>query len=171
MSEIITVTTSLDAIRQAITDARAILSRLPEEHAGVVERALTYADIAADGAEHLHNQLGEARTETERLRAVAQDWNSLYSPSDDPEDRWDRGYACAMRDAARVILGEQDGVPTAEEVGQEDAPVYPAHGAEIPGQPGYVVGKCGHRVAKTEWRAGYRVCERCPWPKSVVAGE
>lgn len=49
--------------------------------------------------------------EIDRLRAVAQNWASLYSPSGDrPEDRWDRGYACAMRDAARAILAsDQDG--------------------------------------------------------------
>lgn len=28
--------------------------------------------------------------------------------------------------------------------------------------PGYVAGRCGHRVAESEWRAGFRVCERCP---------
>ena len=28
-------------------------------------------------------------------------------------------------------------------------------------QPGYVVGHCGHRVAHSEWRAGFRNCERC----------
>jgi hypothetical protein len=44
----------------------------------------------------------------------------------------------------------------------EDRPVYPAPGSEIPDQPGYVVGECGHRVAASEWRAGFRVCERCP---------
>lgn len=27
--------------------------------------------------------------------------------------------------------------------------------------PGYYVGRCGHRVAGSEWRAGFRVCERC----------
>lgn len=27
---------------------------------------------------------------------------------------------------------------------------------------GFVVGHCGHRVAQTEWRAGFRVCEHCP---------
>ncbi len=27
---------------------------------------------------------------------------------------------------------------------------------------GYVAGHCGHRVAESEWRAGYRNCERCP---------
>lgn len=27
--------------------------------------------------------------------------------------------------------------------------------------PGFVAGECGHRVAESEWRAGYRKCERC----------
>jgi len=27
--------------------------------------------------------------------------------------------------------------------------------------PGYVAGHCGHRVALSEWRAGFRDCERC----------
>ena len=46
---------------------------------------------------------------------------------------------------------------------QRDAePVYPAVGSTIPDQPGFVVGTCGHRVARQEWRAGFRRCERCP---------
>jgi hypothetical protein len=48
------------------------------------------------------------------------------------------------------------------EVSDVDEPVYPAPGSTIPGQPGYVVGHCEHRVARSEWRAGFRVCERCP---------
>lgn len=28
--------------------------------------------------------------------------------------------------------------------------------------PGYVAGTCGHRVAESEWRVGFRTCERCP---------
>ena len=43
-------------------------------------------------------------------------------------------------------------------------PSYPEPGSAIPGQPGYVVGECGHRVAGSEWRVGFRVCERCPAP-------
>lgn len=27
--------------------------------------------------------------------------------------------------------------------------------------PGYVAGECGHRVAQSEWKAGFRRCERC----------
>lgn len=41
-------------------------------------------------------------------------------------------------------------------------PVYPAPGSAIPDMLGYVVGQCTHRVAASEWRAGFRVCERCP---------
>jgi hypothetical protein len=47
----------------------------------------------------------------------------------------------------------------------DPGPVYPQPGAPIPlelngGMAGYVVGKCGHRVAESEWRAGFRNCER-----------
>jgi hypothetical protein len=45
---------------------------------------------------------------------------------------------------------------------KERAPVYPTPGSEIPDQPGYVVAECRHRVAGSEWRAGFRTCERCP---------
>ena len=27
--------------------------------------------------------------------------------------------------------------------------------------PGYVAGTCGHRVAQSEWKAGFKTCERC----------
>lgn len=48
----------------------------------------------------------------------------------------------------------------------EGGPEYPNFGAIIPpeqnfGQKGYVVGTCGHRVAGSEWMAGFRNCERC----------
>jgi hypothetical protein len=29
------------------------------------------------------------------------------------------------------------------------------------GMTGFVVGECGHRVAASEWDAGFRKCERC----------
>jgi hypothetical protein len=52
----------------------------------------------------------------------------------------------------------------AEDTGDE-GPVYPQPGAPIPlelngGMAGFVVGECGHRVAESEWRAGFRNCER-----------
>lgn len=30
---------------------------------------------------------------------------------------------------------------------------------------GFVVGHCGHRVARSEWAAGYRLCEHCAEPR------
>jgi hypothetical protein len=65
--------------------------------------------------------------------------------------------AAAVADATAEDEGEDDDAPERE---QELA--YPAPGAEIPDQPGNVVGTCGHRVAASEWRAGFRTCERCP---------
>lgn len=40
----------------------------------------------------------------------------------------------------------------------------PFHNPALPPEllVGFVVGECGHRVAGSEWRAGYRTCERCP---------
>lgn len=61
-----------------------------------------------------------------------------------------RALAEDMRLAYVRWLAEQEGVP------------YPVPGSEIPDQPAYVVGNCGHRVARSEWRAGWRTCERCP---------
>jgi hypothetical protein len=34
-------------------------------------------------------------------------------------------------------------------------------GSPFPGRPGYVTGLCEHAVAGSEWRSGYRNCERC----------
>ena len=34
-------------------------------------------------------------------------------------------------------------------------------GHPFPGRPGYFTGRCGHAVAGSEWRAGFRNCERC----------
>jgi hypothetical protein len=42
--------------------------------------------------------------------------------------------------------------------------------AEIPGEPGYVVGTCGHRLAAQEWRAGCRTCELCPDEQATEDG-
>jgi len=44
----------------------------------------------------------------------------------------------------------------------DQARPYPKPGSTIPDQPGYVVGVCEHRVARSEWLAGCRTCERCP---------
>lgn len=43
-------------------------------------------------------------------------------------------------------------------------PGEPFHHPDLPAEllEGFVVGECGHRVAGSEWRAGFRTCERCP---------
>lgn len=41
-------------------------------------------------------------------------------------------------------------------------PGDPIPAAWTGGMAGFVVAKCGHRIAGSEWRAGFRVCERCP---------
>lgn len=34
-------------------------------------------------------------------------------------------------------------------------------GEPFPGREGFVTGLCGHAVAGSEWRAGFRTCEHC----------
>lgn len=46
----------------------------------------------------------------------------------------------------------------------EPVPFNPGSGVV----PGYMAGWCGHRVAATEWAAGFRVCERCPDPRATA---
>ncbi|MGI5223587.1 hypothetical protein [Actinoallomurus sp. CA-142502] len=70
----------------------------------------------------------------------------------------------AMTAIRQRLMGQEDDGET-----DSDAMTYPAPGSDIPDQPGYVVGTCGHRVAASEWRAGYRVCERCPHPDTTGA--
>jgi excisionase family DNA binding protein len=72
--------------------------------------------------------------------------------------RWaDTGSLTSVR-----TLGGHRRYRTAEVYALLNGEAYPAPGSDIPGQPGYVVAVCGHRVAGSEWRAGFRACERCP---------
>jgi hypothetical protein len=87
--------------------------------------------------------------------------------TEDPDDARERAEVVAMIEAGRArVLGPRDhvfGWPVMlRPVAEAAAPLYPAPGGEIPGQPGYVVGLCEHRVALSEWRVGFRTCERCP---------
>lgn len=77
-------------------------------------------------------------------------------PSDDVEFVTNRGTRLPLAEVDRVyapltLVRDVNGEP----------PAYPAPGSDIPDQPGYVVGRCGHRLAASEWRAGFRTCERC----------
>lgn len=59
------------------------------------------------------------------------------------------------------------------QINSSDPAITYAHAGDPffhPGLPpemlnGFVVGECGHRVAGSEWRAGFRVCERCQSPE------
>jgi hypothetical protein len=76
----------------------------------------------------------------------------------------------ASPDAAEALAGSiASGTPLLVTDDDEDEPRYPAPGSYIPDQPGYVVGLCEHRVALSEWRAGFRCCERCVSGKSEPA--
>jgi len=55
---------------------------------------------------HARTDVPDLLAEVNRLREQATEWSARYGDAD-PEDRWDRGYACAMRQAARLILSEQ----------------------------------------------------------------
>lgn len=68
-----------------------------------------------------------------------------------------------VHDAAEAVaeaLAESqwlnDGM-TVTVLGAEPLPV----GEPFPGREGFVTGQCGHAVAGSEWRAGFRNCERC----------
>lgn len=75
---------------------------------------------------------------------------------------------------AAALAGEQDAAEAVAEalaesqwlndgmtvtvLGAEPFPV----GEPFPGsEEGYVTGLCAHRVARSEWAAGFRVCEHC----------
>lgn len=89
-------------------------------------------------------------------------------------------YAARLRKCTAVLAAEPDemaGLAAAvskvvaareAEAAAYDAAVYPAPGSPIPDQPGFVVGVCKHRVAASEWRAGFRTCERCPGDAQVT---
>jgi hypothetical protein len=70
----------------------------------------------------------------------------------------DDAPVCTCPDGCTCDDGIHPGANTPEDQG--DDVLQPGHA--IPDQPGYVVGTCGHRVAGSEWSAGYRTCERCP---------
>lgn len=67
------------------------------------------------------------------------------------------GYQAALRDLRQQF--EDGGEGAARSWIENNITLAP--GSVIPDQPGYVVGTCGHRLARSEWRAGFRACERC----------
>lgn len=110
-------------------------------------------NCGVDVREHRSSDLIDGRCDTDATRQSAQ------------RDAWVRDVLAALAAGAGTLRkAEQAVVDAAHEAALTagPAPVYPAPGSQIPGQPGYVVGQCEHRVAMSEWRVGFRVCERCP---------
>lgn len=64
-------------------------------------------------------------------------------------------------EAEKIEQAYADTAPaTPPDTAPAPVPFDPGSGPEL----GYFAGLCGHRVATSEWRAGFRVCERCPAP-------
>ena len=59
-------------------------------------------------------------------------------------------------EAAIVAYEEAQRLADEARIAAADASAVP-----FPGRAGYVTGDCGHAVARSEWRAGLRNCERC----------
>jgi hypothetical protein len=57
-------------------------------------------------------------------------------------------------------MNEQTGQQSAPEAGTL-SPGDPIPPERTGGMTGFVAGNCGHRVAASEWGAGFRNCERC----------
>lgn len=123
--------------------------------------ARAYADLPrpASYGDHAYNYECEVRLSTLAVYA-----------NGDRKNLDDVVYALVLRDRAQELRDRaarplryktRDAEPANAE------PVYPEPGSTIPtyenfGLDGFVVGICGHRVAESEWRAGFRTCERCP---------
>lgn len=75
---------------------------------------------------------------------------SVYDRVTSPEER-------KLREEVEALRRERDALAADLAAGPREL----VPGESIPSMPGYVVGKCGHRVAGSEWRAGFRNCERC----------
>lgn len=89
-------------------------------------------------------------------------WAELYAVMGDVVQHAMRVQEIARQQYHAALAATQADGPAPQE------PVYPEPGSSIPDWPGYVVGTCQHRIAESEWRAGYRACERCP--ASTVPG-
>lgn len=93
-------------------------------------------------------------------------------------------YAARLRQCIEVLAAEPDEMAVlaaavskvvaareAAAAAHDAVATCPAPGSPIPDQFGFVVGECEHRVAASEWRAGFRTCERCPNPKTDATEE
>lgn len=98
---------------------------------------------------------GEFRTETRRRLARGVPAPVVAAVEQDEE-------ISAEGDAFLDLLAQERAEDTDEPI-----PFDPGTGPI----PGYVAGRCGHRVAESEWRAGFRTCERCPADDEPECGD
>lgn len=86
------------------------------------------------------NLLAELREEVEGLRGAL------------GEAERERGYQADECDRLRDVIAE---------IQKENA--IPFVNPDLPPEltVGFVAGRCGHRVARSEWNVGIRDCERC----------
>lgn len=110
---------------------------------------------------------GPRPTDADLIVAAVRTPDAPELPAEVAVYRSDRDGATVVEVAAtgptRVLLGDEvlfDGDPDDDDEEDDDEPIPfdPGTGPI----PGYVAGRCGHRVAESEWRAGFRTCERCP---------
>jgi len=92
----------MDALAVALYDPGRILPRAPREDIQSWQRRAV--------VKHAAPLIAEA--ERQRLLSVRLDrWGhtiATYSePDRHPEDRWDRGYQCAMREVGTLLRGEE----------------------------------------------------------------
>jgi hypothetical protein len=81
-------------------------------------------------------------------------WGATYGEALAIAERENAARGISPRDAAEIIASSMaDGGNL-----KSGDPIPPGQNG---GMDGYVVGECGHRVAGSEWRAGFRKCERC----------
>lgn len=142
--------------------ARAVLAAIDEDPVLEIRPYYPTQDAydAACAALEKHRQRADvAEAAVERVRLTVTAGRS-------PMTLGQRRRVVLVSDVERALTGpEMPAGDTTEERAAgsgEDTPAYPAPGSQIPDQPGYIVGACGHRVAGSEWRAGFRTCERCP---------
>ena len=103
------------------------------------ETVVKYALVTTEGTAMSETGICGGCRQAERNVQQARDW---------AENDWDGG------DFHDVTANE---AISCQFCGLGDVPV----GEPFPDRPGYLTGECGHAVAGSEWRAGFRVCERC----------
>jgi hypothetical protein len=78
-----------------------------------------------------------------------------------------RNAACRLADRAHARISAGLTSADVHQAWPDPDTAVPFVGPDGP-IPGYVAGHCGHRVAASEWRAGFRTCERCPAPAEAT---